>query len=100
TYRAIRSDWKATPVSPPAIAVRSLDAGVTVYASWNGATQVASWLVFAGTGSDSLSQTNQADKAGFETAIPAESSGPYFQVKALNAEGRIIGESNVVKFSP
>ena len=100
TYRAIRSDWKATPVSPPAIAVCSLDAGVTVYASWNGATQVASWLVFAGTGSDSLSQTNQADKAGFETAIPAESSGPYFQVKALNAEGRIIGESNVVKFPP
>ena len=98
SYRVFRSDWRGAPSSPPSIAVRSLDSGITVYASWNGATQVASWLVLAGASADSLSQTNRGDKTGFETPIPAPNSGPYFQVKALNADGRTIGESTIVKF--
>ena len=42
----------------------------TVYASWNGATEVASWRVLAGaSASDARARRERAAQAGFETAI-------------------------------
>ncbi|MBE3049282.1 hypothetical protein IMZ48_43640 [Candidatus Bathyarchaeota archaeon] len=40
-YRPFKGDWKGTPPWDPSIAV----VGETVYFSWNGATEVAGWLV-------------------------------------------------------
>ena len=42
----------------------------TVYASWNGATPVASWRLLAGASPQSLHALLTAPRAGFETAIP------------------------------
>ena len=45
SYRALFTDtWVGQPDDPPSGAVR----GATVYASWNGATQVTRWEVLAG----------------------------------------------------
>ena len=49
SYRSYRLPWTGTPDHPPAFAFQSDGSGAgTVYASWNGATQVASWRVMAG----------------------------------------------------
>ncbi len=48
SYRATVERWVGEPLSPPAGAARSGDGRTTVYASWNGATQLASWRVLAG----------------------------------------------------
>ena len=65
----------------------------TVYASWNGATQVASWRVLAGAGAGRLSAVASAAKSGFETAIPVPQGYTSFEVQALDADGRVIGAS-------
>jgi hypothetical protein len=36
-------------------------------------------------------------RSGFETRIKTTNKGPYIQVRALNAQGEIIGISKVVK---
>jgi hypothetical protein len=89
TYRAQVEPWVGQPLTPPAAAARQKDGKTTVYASWNGATQVASWKVLSGAGQTVAT----AAKSGFETAIPVSQSGQTFTVQALDAHGRVIGTS-------
>lgn len=97
SYRAFRNEWVGTPYYPPSGAVRSDGGGSVVYASWNGSTQTRAWQVLAGSDPDSLSVVvGKAPRSGFETAITTNAPGPYFQVKALNAQGKVLGTSHVV----
>lgn len=96
TYRAYRENWVGMPHYPPSIAVQSGNGVTTVYASWNGSTETNSWQVFSGNDSDKLSPVKSAAKTGFETAIPLTDAGSYFQIKAIDAKGQVIGESKIV----
>src|ERR671920_627277 len=49
SYRAFRFPWSGDPTDrPAAVAERTSENEVRVYASWNGATEVAAWEVLAG----------------------------------------------------
>jgi hypothetical protein len=97
SYRAYRLPWSGQPRDAPALAlVRSPSgSGATAYASWNGATLLASWRVLAGTSPGALAPVASAAKGGFETAlaVPAAKPGSYVQVQALDASGAVIGVS-------
>jgi EmrB/QacA subfamily drug resistance transporter len=93
TYRATLEQWVGLPLSSPAGAARRTDGKTTVYASWNGATQVTSWRVLAGPSGGRLTVLATHAKSGFETALPVSSSYTNFEVQALNAAGRVIGVS-------
>ena len=82
-----------------AVAARHHASGAMVYASWNGATKVASWTVLAGRSSGSVSPVRSARKRGFETAISVPSKGPFFSVEARDAKGRRLATSPVTKLS-
>jgi hypothetical protein len=69
---------------------------MTVEASWNGATDVASWRVLAGSSPGQLAAVAAAPQAGFETTISAPPTGRYVAVQAVGREGAVIGTSNVV----
>jgi hypothetical protein len=100
SYRVFRFPWSATPASRPAIAVSAGSAtAATVYASWNGATTVASWQVLAGASSSSLAPVGSAPRGGFETAIPVVGSPAYVAVQALGTGGEVLGESSPAKIS-
>lgn len=98
TYRAYRNHWVGRPFYPPSIGITSNKGRVKVYASWNGSTETTQWQVLAGSTPKKLTLIASASKSGFETTIPVNKKGPYFQVRALNAHGKVIGESKVVKF--
>jgi hypothetical protein len=96
SYRDFRFAWTGTPAHPPAFAVRAGVGGAasTVYASWNGATQVASWRVLAGSSVTHMSVVAQGARTGFETAIPLPAGtavGSYVTVRALDASGHVLG---------
>jgi hypothetical protein len=98
SYRAFRGLWTGTPVAPPDVAAQSAPGGqTTVYASWNGATQVARWQVLAGADPSHLSPVGTAARTGFETAITVASPGPYFEVQALDDSGKGLGTSHPIK---
>jgi hypothetical protein len=97
SYRAYRKPWRAQPASPPAIAVSPGTGGaVTVYASWNGATDVAQWQLLAGPTKDNLAPVTTVDKSGFETAIHAKTSERYLAVRAVATSGILLASSKVV----
>ncbi len=91
-FRTYLAPWQGQPTTPPAIAVTRDGAGLTVRASWNGATQVASWQVLAGP-SGALAPVATAPKRGFETAIHISTAAPDVAVRALGASGAVLGSS-------
>jgi len=99
SYRTYRFPWTGTPGGAPAIAAAtpSASAPVTVYASWNGATLVASWRVLAGPSPGQLAPVATSARAGFETAILTPGPAPYVAVQALDAAGTVIGTSPTIK---
>lgn len=96
-YRAYRFPWYGyPPLSNLAAAATPTANGTTVYASWNGATQIATWRVLAGPTPRSLSVVAQRPYNGFETGIATSSTAPYFAVQALDAGGQVLGTSQAV----
>jgi EmrB/QacA subfamily drug resistance transporter len=93
TYRATLGQWVGLPLSSPAGAVRRVGGTTTVYASWNGATGLASWRVLGGTSAGRLAVVKTAAKSGFETAITVPGTYRTFKLEALDAGGRVIGSS-------
>ena len=90
SYRTLfTNSWVGTPYYPPRGAVR---AG-RVYASWNGATQVARWEVLAGSSTAGLRPVASHARDGFETAIRVGQAQPVYEVRARAADGRILGTS-------
>ena len=99
SYRDFRFVWTGTPAHPPAFAfVPAAGGQAMVYASWNGATLVASWRVLAGPSASNLTAVAQASRSGFETAIalPSGAVGPYLAVQALDGAGHVLGTSAAV----
>ncbi len=96
SYRAYRFVWSGTPKTQPKLAVAAGSGADTAYASWNGATDVASWRVLGGRSASAVSSVTNAPKAGFETQVnvPAQ---PYMAVQALNSAGHVVGTSATVR---
>ncbi len=108
SYRTYVFPWSGQPAQPPALAVEPAPGGVggtVAYASWNGATSVASWRVLAGPSPSGLAPVATSPRTGFETAISLPASvvhvraePSYAQVQALDGSGAVIGASAVVKY--
>jgi EmrB/QacA subfamily drug resistance transporter len=94
SYRSMVEQWVGLPLSSPVGAARQTGAKTTVYASWNGATQVVSWRVLGGSGAKQMAVVTSAARSGFETTIPVAQSYASFEVQALDANGKVIGTSS------
>ncbi len=98
SYRAFTRAWSGHPTDPPEVGARPrAGGGAVVYASWNGATHVATWRVLAGKSRSALHEAGSGRRSGFETAIAVRSKGPYFAVQAHDAKGKLLAKSAVVK---
>jgi hypothetical protein len=93
TYRGFRQPWAGRPTSPPAVA----SGGGTVYASWNGATGVARWLVLGGSDASHLAQVAASPWRGLETANAVGKLPQTVEVRALDATGRVLGSSRPLR---
>jgi hypothetical protein len=99
SYRAFRYMWHGMPVTRPSVATRISGRTTTVYASWNGATQVARWEVLGGASPTRLTPVTSSRKTAFETAIPLPHGESFVAVQALDAHGHVLGTSKAMKAS-
>jgi hypothetical protein len=98
TYRAFRFQWYGQPTDDPAMAVESgPEDKVTIYASWNGATEVITWQVLAGNAPDQLEPLALAPRQGFETVITVRTTESYVGLEAVNGSGRVLGTTSAIK---
>jgi hypothetical protein len=99
SYRAFAQDWTGFPDErPAAVARRTRSGGAVVYMSWNGATEVANWTLYAGARETGLTAVATQPRTSFETAVFSPHGGPYFAVDALDAEGRVLARSATVRW--
>jgi len=97
SYRAYRFRWAGRPADQPSVATGGRRGGrLTVYASWNGATDVTTWQALAGARPDALRPVRSILRHGFETAISVHTAEPYVAVQAKNGSGGVIGTSRAV----
>src|SRR5215210_3006886 len=98
TYRAFRFGWSAKPCDrPSAVAERTSEEEVRLYASWNGATEVESWEVLVGRRAHRLRSLGSIPKEGFETAMVVRTSEAYVAVRAKDRSGGVLGTSEPVE---
>ena len=97
SYRAFLSNWTGRPDGRPSVAARAHGRAVTVYASWNGATEIRRWTVLAGRSPGRLADAGSARRTGFETSLRVPGAGPYFAVEARDRAGRVLGRSAPVR---
>src|SRR5918995_504281 len=98
SYRAFRFPWSGSPSDQPAaVAERTSENELELYASWNGATEIAIWEVLAGQHQDRLESLGQVPRNGFETAMVVRTSDPYVAVRAKDRWGRALGTSKVLR---
>jgi hypothetical protein len=97
SYRAVRSRWRGTPTGRPAVAARRGRGLVRVWASWNGATEVARWRVLGGRSAHALRRVGSSRFAGLETLIRIRSRPRHVAVEALDARGAVLRRSAPVR---
>jgi hypothetical protein len=97
TYRAVRAQWTGRPVQPPKAAARRRGDRIAVWASWNGATEVARWEVLTGSSPEGLQATGGRGRDGFETAMSVPAGAAYVAVRALDRSGNVLGQSEAVR---
>jgi hypothetical protein len=97
SYRAYREPWQGQPLDDPVVSVEAADDGVvTAWVSWNGASEVATWELVAGTDTDQLSSASTAEADGFESGLPVPEGAALIAVRALGADGETLGESATI----
>jgi hypothetical protein len=92
SYRAFRLPWSARPADAPRLAA----AGGSLYASWNGATEVASWQLLEGGSATDLRATQTVPRRGFETPLRPAAAARFAAVLSLDARGNPLGRSSAV----
>jgi hypothetical protein len=97
TYRAVRAQWTGRPTEPPKVAARRRGDRIAVWASWNGASEVARWEVLTGSSPESLQATGGRARDGFETAMSVPAGAAYVAVRALDRGGNVLGQSEAVR---
>ena len=102
SYRSFRFPWHGYPLTTPALSARLLSTGDTtaVFASWNGATEVASWRVLAGTDPASLKPQASMPDSGFESSLTLPEAFKYAAVQALGSAGQLLGTSTTIAVAP
>lgn len=96
-YRALRLPWTGRPSESPTLAARRTATGHTLFASWNGATEVASWRLETGAGAAALQTESTLPKRGFETQLHVDPGTRYAGVTALDRHGKPLRRSRALR---
>jgi hypothetical protein len=98
SYRSFSMPWIGKPSDRPAVAAAGKrSGGTTLFASWNGATEVTNWLLHAGPSHRRLHPVGVASRSGFETAIGLDGDFSYAAVTALDASSRRLARSPTIR---
>ncbi|KAK3172582.1 hypothetical protein OEA41_005906 [Lepraria neglecta] len=99
SYRAFIGSWVGLPTTNPDVFSYSWTCTwqTTMYASWNGATEVRSWRFFGGvSASGPFKLAVAVNKVGFETRAVASFFASHAYVEGVGWDGALLGRSEIV----
>lgn len=102
-YRAFRFEWTGLPSEEPAVVALEGEDGTSVYVSWNGDTETATWRFFEvvdGLGSRSF--LGEAPRKSFETKLDLPKGNKVGRVaaEAVDKRGRVLRTTREVGVEP
>jgi hypothetical protein len=100
-YRAFRFPWNGVPADPPrgALFYDADPTAVTIYTSWNGATDITDYEIYSGPTTAAMSLIDTAPRTGFETEISLTGLSPdscFFRTKPVHDQGISTPVSNLM----
>ena len=105
SYRVFKEKWHGTPkdwnpnvVIEDGRIIPTSEKPNRAYVSWNGATDISDWLVFAGKDADHLESIGVVKKKGFETYFEFDRDISCIGVGAVR-HGKVIRSSNIACLS-
>jgi len=99
SYRIFKigyNDWVGNPDSTLALwaTANGTARSTAIYASWNGATQIANWRFWGSVNRTyHLTKLGPTTKNGFETSFIASKYYQWTYAEALAADGKVLGKS-------
>ncbi|KKK14755.1 hypothetical protein AOCH_005521 [Aspergillus ochraceoroseus] len=107
SYRIAKRSWTGYPRTTPDFEIHGYEAAV----SWNGATEVTTWVLEGANAAVPTKNNEPSDhfefltalpKTGFETiiSIPPHTTQAFLRVKAVNAAGFILGTTATLPWDP
>jgi hypothetical protein len=99
SYRSFRFPWIGHPTWPPVLVAQTSASGIKLTFSWNGATDVAAYRIYAGSSSTPTLYLGQQAKTGFETSAQlngASANYCFYEVVPIDDQGQAGQPSNVV----
>jgi DNA-directed RNA polymerase subunit H (RpoH/RPB5) len=102
-YRAFRFNWTGLPSEEPAVVALEGEEGTSVYVSWNGDTETATWRFFEvldGLGSRSF--LGEVQRKSFETKLdlPEGKKVDRVAAEAVDKRGRVLRTTREVGVEP
>ena len=98
SYRAVRYEWHGYPTWSPRLVAINDGPAIDLYFSWNGATEVTDYEVYAGTTPTTTTLLDTVVRTGFETTyhwLPPSEGFWYFQVLPITGDGSPVQFSNI-----
>ncbi len=89
SYRGFKFPWQGFPTSAPSLVAVTDSVPLTLYYSWNGATEVASYDVRGGATPNELTLIEQQTKTDFEDSTPiTDTTGTlcFFQITPISKQ--------------
>lgn len=99
SYRASTGPWIGLPTTKPDVFSYSWTCAwqTTMYASWNGATEVRAWRFFGSvSASGPFKLASVVDRVGFETRAVANHFASHAYVEGVGRDGALLGRSEIV----
>ncbi len=97
TYRAFRFPWTGRPAAAPRLAAGIAGGKRGLFASWNGATEVAAWQVRYGPSTGNLQSGPVVPRSGFETYIGRPAGARVVDVIALDKHQKPLRRSTPLR---
>jgi outer membrane protein assembly factor BamB len=97
SYRAYRLPWTGTGAHRPAIAAERTVRQIDVFASWNGDTRTAFWVLLSAGRRGPLEPASALPREGFETVLRAHARARRIAVRALDVGGAVLGQSATIE---
>ena len=98
SYRGFRFPWQGFPTTPPTLVAVTNTLPISLFYSWNGATEVFSYTVYSGVTPDSVNTIiDERPKTGFEdsTAL-ADAAYCFYRVLPYDKQGQATRSSATV----
>ncbi|MCJ1386068.1 hypothetical protein MMC17_009193 [Xylographa soralifera] len=97
-YRAYKFNFTSYPTDVPALYTYAQNdsAPTAFYASWNGATEVASWTYYGGSSATDMKKLGTSSKNGFETVATQAGYQNFTMVEAVASNGTGLANSSVI----